>query len=160
MNIFILDQKHDINASYHVDKHVVKIVLEVSQMLCDAQHLLTNNKNIPYKTYIKNHPCSKWVRASLQNYLWTINYGLALCKEYTYRYNKQHLCENKVINWCHKNIPEQLENKSLTPFYQAVAPECKKENAVEAYRLYYNTKKRHLFNWTKRRIPFWIEKEV
>lgn len=36
MNLFYLDEDHDTNASYHVDKHVPKMVLEAAEMLCMA----------------------------------------------------------------------------------------------------------------------------
>ncbi len=34
MNIFILDWDVKKNAKYHVDKHVVKMILETAQLLC------------------------------------------------------------------------------------------------------------------------------
>lgn len=34
MNLFYLDKDHDTNARYHVDKHVVKMILEAAEMLC------------------------------------------------------------------------------------------------------------------------------
>ena len=36
MNIFILDEDIDKCAEYHVDKHVVKMILESAQLLCTA----------------------------------------------------------------------------------------------------------------------------
>lgn len=36
MNLFYLDEDHDLNAQYHVDKHVVKMILEACEMLCQA----------------------------------------------------------------------------------------------------------------------------
>jgi len=36
VNLFYLDEDHDINAQYHVDKHVVKMILEAVEMLCMA----------------------------------------------------------------------------------------------------------------------------
>jgi|694.fasta_scaffold39097_7 hypothetical protein len=36
MNLFYLDTDHDLNAQYHVDKHVVKMVLEACEMICQA----------------------------------------------------------------------------------------------------------------------------
>lgn len=40
MNLFYLDHDHELNAQYHVDKHVVKMILEAAEMLCMA-HLVT-----------------------------------------------------------------------------------------------------------------------
>jgi len=36
MNLFYLDTDHDTNAQYHVDKHVVKMILEAAEMLSMA----------------------------------------------------------------------------------------------------------------------------
>ncbi|MEK9894850.1 MAG: hypothetical protein VW518_00305, partial [Burkholderiaceae bacterium] len=36
MNIFVLDKDLDKCAEYHVDKHIVKMPLEVAQILCTA----------------------------------------------------------------------------------------------------------------------------
>ena len=40
MNIFFLDPDPATAASYHNDKHVVKMVLETAQMLSTAHHML------------------------------------------------------------------------------------------------------------------------
>jgi hypothetical protein len=36
VNLFYLDKDHDTNARYHVDKHVVKMILEAAEMLCQC----------------------------------------------------------------------------------------------------------------------------
>ena len=36
MNLFYLDKNLDKCAEYHVDKHIVKMPLEVAQLLCTA----------------------------------------------------------------------------------------------------------------------------
>jgi hypothetical protein len=36
MNLFYLDVDHDVNAEYHIDKHVIKMILEAAEMLCMA----------------------------------------------------------------------------------------------------------------------------
>ena len=38
MNIFILDYDVKKCAQYHVDKHVVKMILETAQLLCGVHH--------------------------------------------------------------------------------------------------------------------------
>lgn len=87
MNIFYLDSNPTLCAKYHNDKHVVKMILETAQLLCGV-HWVTG-KEAPYKLSHKNHPCSIWVRSSLENYLWLCELGLELCDEYTYRYGKK-----------------------------------------------------------------------
>lgn len=153
MNIFILDEDIEKCATYHVDRHIVKMPLESAQMLCTTINLCGGTS--PYKSAHINHPCTIWARQSKQNYVWLCKLGKQLCKEYTYRYNKVHACE-QVIDFCIKNIPEQLENKGLTTFAEAMDISYKLENPVLSYRNYYRQGKKHLFSWKKREIPPFI----
>jgi hypothetical protein len=152
MNIFILDEDPKKAVQYMVDKHIVKMPLETAQLLCSAHH--TSGIETPYKITHINHPCSKWVRESLSNYLWLIDYGLELCKEYTYRYGKVHKSQ-QVIEWASYNIPN-LPNVNLTRFVQAMPDVYKNINAIKAYRNYYLGEKRHIFLWKKRKKPCWV----
>jgi len=43
MNIFILDWDVKKNAKYHVDKHVVKMILETAQLLCGVHHMTVHD---------------------------------------------------------------------------------------------------------------------
>lgn len=138
----------------HVDRHVVKMPLETAQLLCTAQSL--NGIQSAYKTTHINHPCSIWARESVQNYAWLCLFGLELCVEYTYRYGKVHACE-RIITDCYNNMP-LLPNTHRTPFAQAMPDECKVVgDAVQAYRNYYLLHKQHLYNWTRREIPFFVK---
>ena len=50
----------------------------------------------PYKTdkgAFRNHPCTIWAQT---NFYWLIEHGLALCAEYTHRYNKVHSCQHTI----------------------------------------------------------------
>jgi hypothetical protein len=38
MNVFFLDENPKLSAQYHVDKHVVKMILETAQLLCGVHH--------------------------------------------------------------------------------------------------------------------------
>lgn len=48
----------------HVNKHVVKMILESVQLLCSAHYMTNENNNStykpPYKLTHKNHPSSIW----------------------------------------------------------------------------------------------------
>ena len=71
MNIFFLDENPTLSAQYHVDKHVVKMILETAQLLCGVHHVTAHDStHVPYKLSHKNHPCSIWCRESLSNYLY------------------------------------------------------------------------------------------
>lgn len=155
MNIFVLDNDITKAAQYHVDKHVVKMPLESAQMLCTARLLLgESSETVPYRKAHPKHPCTLWATESVDNYLWLCDLGLALCKEYTYRYDKVHKCE-AVINDCIDNIPT-MPDIGLTPHPQAMDDYCKLPDAVMGYRNYYNNEKHHLFSWKNRPTPYWV----
>ena len=181
MNIFILDEDPKIAASYHCDKHVCKMILESGQMLCAAHWVgwlaylgkdLSNFKlQREAKSYLKqevpyvfqppwslthaNHPCSKWTRNSLENYMWHSKLGIALCKEYEDRYKRQHK-SLKVHRWLSKNHPPLIENKGLEPFEICMKEEYKiSENPVECYREYYIKDKVRFAKWKNGNVPSW-----
>lgn len=162
MNIFVLDTDPEIAAQYHCNTHVIKMILETAQLLCTAHHCIGTQLVIPYKKTHQNHPSAIWCRQSTANYLWLANLGKALCREYTYRFNKVHKTE-AVIDWALKNIPNIPAN-GLTPFAQAMPDECKSADSVEAYRNYYSKQKtgfvvRGKFQyakWSGRQPPEWF----
>lgn len=112
------------------------------------------SKKIPYKSTHKNHPCAIWARESLDNYDFLCALGLALCKEYTFRYGKRHKTQD-AVEWCIENKPA-IERKGITKFAQAMPEAYKSRSAVKAYRDYYNGEKKHLFSWKGRNRPRWV----
>ena len=106
-----------------------------------------------------HHPCSKWIRECSANFNWTIEHTLALCAEYTFRYDKQHANQNRIEEYADIGYPFDNHQDNITPFYQAVAPECKQEDAVAAYRAYYLSAKKHLLAYTRREVPDWIKEK-
>lgn len=152
MNIFILDLDVKKCAEYHCDKHVVKMILETSQLLCGVHHL-SGSSEIPYKLSHKNHPCSIWARESLTNYLYLCELGLELCKEYTYRYGKRHKSQD-VIEWCIVN-KANISDKGFTEPAKAMPEEYKTKDVVQSYRNYYIGAKKDFAVWKGRNIPFW-----
>lgn len=160
MNIFALDQSPKLSATYHTDKHVVKMILESAQMLSTAHRIIegdTISKEkdaILYKVAHKNHPCSIWVRASLENYMWLYELYDALLEEYTYRFGKTHL--SSTLKQELSKAPNGIPSLGLTNFAQAMPDYCKKVSGVNAYRFYYFVEKGHLFHWTKRDVPDWL----
>ena len=150
MNIFILDNDIKTSAESLCDKHLVKMVLETAQLLCSQ----FNPGDAPYKRTHYNHPCSTWCRENSANYLYLIEYGLYLCDEYTYRYNKVHKSA-QVIQWCKDNIAllKLPYSQSVSPFAQAVPNDFKSTNAVNTYREYYLNNKRAIATWNRGRNP-------
>ena len=166
MNIFILDRDPKVCAQYHCDKHVVKMCVEATQMLVsaakrhgatEAQLPRTKTGNV-HRGGHPNHPCTVWAGDSRANYEWLVEYGLSLCREYTYRYGKVHACESQ-IEVC-AAMTGLIPQGGLTRPAQAMPEEYQGEDAVAAYRDYYWHDKRHNIqcDWAKGRdVPGWWE---
>lgn len=165
MNLFILSEDAGISASYYCDKHVVKMIVEVSQMLCTNVRILTGmTEGIPYKSTHANHPCTVWMRTSKENFAWSLRHALALSNEYTARYGKRHKSLD-VILWAFGifsglTFPKQGQ----TPFAIAISPESKcrqdprwdQTNVILSYRLFYVHDKGHFAKWKTVEIPAWF----
>ena len=151
MNIFILDYDVKKCAEYHVDKHVVKMILETAQLLCGVHWV--SGGNAPYKLSHKNHPCAIWARESLTNYLYLCELGLELSREYTYRYGKKHKSQ-EIIEWCIDNKPN-IVDKGFTEPAKAMPDEYKVKSVVESYRNYYKGAKSGFATWKQRETPEW-----
>jgi len=139
MNLFYLSRDPVEAARLQCDKHVVKMILETAQMLSTA-HLELDGRQMAYKATHKNHPSTVWVRSSAKSYRWAYEHLKALGAEYTSRYGK-----------VHKTIREHGLSLSLPPVNidreadfvdppQCMYDECKRDDTVLAYQLYYNAK--------------------
>lgn len=158
MNIFVLDTDVVKAAQYHVDKHCVKMILETTQLLNNAL-IAHDNSYVPvYRQTHKNHPASLWVSESLENFEWLTKLGLALCDEYTYRYNKIHKCQ-PIITIFKTGLHKQLiPSVGLTPFAKCMPDQYKVDDPVESYRNYYRGEKAYIAKWTGRNPPDWWNK--
>lgn len=169
MNIFILDENIQKNAQFHCDKHVVKMIVESCQLLANAFTMdklktapLTKNGKYRQHTFI-NHPCSKWVVESWENYLYLCQLTNALINEYNFRYNKKHFLED-FLNWVLENMKSsQFKMLKRTEFVRAIKKDkypdllSNKFSTIEAYREYYKRDKLFFAKWTKRNKPYWIK---
>ncbi len=167
MNIFILDSNIKNAAIYHTDKHCVKMILEHSQILCTAirlnQHLQNtlDIQDIPYQSTHIKHPCTVWASQNHDNFAWLVAFTHELHEEYKYRYNREHLSyitlkSSNLITGSTIAYGSNLLIEDLSPA-RAMPDECKTDSVVESYRNYYRQHKSHLFNWTKRDVPYWIK---
>lgn len=147
MNIFYLHDNPKISAMAMTNKHVVKMIVESTQLLSTAHHVLDNNaSNLPiYKATHKNHPSAVWVRESMGNYLWLRNHTYFLLQEYAERYNKKpddHATYKvwEALKYPPKNIPMMM---TTTPIRLAITnvnyhiP----NNPIASYRMYYEAEK-------------------
>ena len=101
MNLFLLATTIRKCAEYHCDKHCIKMILELTQMLYSAWWFgrdtfplpeLDPLPNDPYRPTHKNHPVSVWVRADAKHYDWALNLAFSLVDQYYSRYGKIHAC--------------------------------------------------------------------
>lgn len=151
MNIFVLDHDPETCAKYHTDRHVVKMILESAQMLCNC----FDEDSVPYKRTHYNHSCSAWVRQSVANYEWLLQLAKYLCREYFIRYNKIHKTES-VISSLMGRTPTNIPNIGLTPFTLTMPQQYRSGSATTSYRNYYLGEKQHLFSWKYRPTPYWV----
>jgi hypothetical protein len=125
MNLFVLSQYFKDAANMHCDKHCVKMILEITQMLYTAWRHGRDDPNIewdmtitedtPYKAAYTNHPVTIWVRQYRNHYNWVIGMGLELCKEYTLRYTKVHKCYNHIRRLEHMGFPPKILDENKQP---------------------------------------------
>ena len=156
MNIFLLDYDHKICAQYHCDKHVVKMPLESTQMLSTVHW--RHNAEGPYLAVHQKHPCTLWAGQTVENYKWLWRLGMALCKEYTFRYEKTHACERVLaILRC---PPVELTARGVTKHPQAMPDEYKSPTSLVAYQQYYIGEKARLCTWKKRKVPPFMEETM
>ena len=178
MNIFFLSMSIIRCSQAHFDKHVIKMILEYCQLLSTCWHLTNpiqgqkylENDQIYRKTHI-HHPCVKWLLLHYNNYDYVVKLGLALCKEWRYRYKheKIHGCEPKLL-FLYDNRPNLPNHEIIKtshnpkclqlPLPQAMPIKYKKKDSVHgcvrAYRRYYKSScKSHLVNWKGRDKPLW-----
>lgn len=172
MNVFVLDLDPKKCAEYHNDKHVIKMILEHVQMMCCVHHLQIEAKmklaeteqellilealkaRIPYMPTHRNHPCTVWLRESIQNWIWLMDLTIHLNIEYKKRYNRD-VDHASIDVMTDLDVPE-LPNNWLTPFAQAMPEEYRNEDAVKAYRDYYMGEKRDISTW-RTQTPKWFK---
>jgi|TARA_R100000482_G_scaffold118902_1_gene63242 uncharacterized protein YbaA (DUF1428 family) len=114
----------------------------------------TTKGGTPLKGGYHNHPCTRWVGDSRDNFRWAVQHGLALCEEFKLRYNKPHYCEDGIRMM--GELADLIPQGELTEFAQAMPDECRQPNVVLAYRIYYKVDKSRFAKWDRgREAPSW-----
>jgi len=172
MNIFYIDESPRKCAEGMVDKHVIKMPLETAQLLSTAHRVLDGCEYMggsakkavkrwllddARETYLYhathvNHPCSKWVRESTENYKWLFTHFIHLQSEFYIRRSKIHKTMElvKVL----KYMPRNLKEGPFTPPPNAMDKQyIISDNVVENYRNYYRLGKAHLHKWSAKAYP-------
>jgi hypothetical protein len=153
MNIFILDYDRKKSAQYHCDKHINKMILEGTQMLCTVLHKF--GKSAPYKPTYMNHPCTLWVERSLSNWRWLRNFVVDLDKERFLRLGNLYTSHKSATVAI--ELPEpNINDIGLTSFVQTMPDKYKSDDVVIAYRKYYRCEKKNFATWKNRPVPFFM----
>jgi hypothetical protein len=177
MNIFFLSMSPRQAARWHANIHVVKMIVETAQLLCNVHHRqreyclppFISRRRVPYKESAAGHRklgSMIWVAESLGNYRWAVRLGLDLCKEYNKGRGRaagktsKHKTQ-KVLEWLRDHEPN-FERTNRTPVKQqhlAMPDRFKKaKSSVQAYRDYYYSKRRTMeMAWPVGRTPAWWE---
>lgn len=170
MNIFFLSWIIENCIQYHCNKHIVKMILETTQLLSTTQHVANPDQaktwqaegKIYRPTHI-NHPSTIWTRECKENYIWLCHLGLGLCNEYAYRYDKKptdHKCYDKLMFLITHVPPLPDNNGVITMPKMAMPDQYKSEDPVKSYRKYYLNDKVRMLAWGKRGPPHWVPKEL
>jgi hypothetical protein len=191
MNIFVLHWNQRKAVRWHVDSHVIKMLLETCQLLYTAHWVLfytelkdcksaialsRKQKTLEVPEYMwsapvcktsgepsyrpchVSHPCAKWTRSTVGNYLWLAKLGLELAREFRFRFGHEHSCEAH-IEWLYQNIPLNIRMYPRNKFAIAMGDEYKiSKDPIVCYRHFYRTskKERGLVKYTKRHVPHWL----
>jgi len=161
MNIFVLDEDPYIAASYHCDKHCVKMVVESAQILSTVLRKKGFTNDILYKSTHVNHPCVLWAEKSYGNFKWLSDLLNGLLEEYKYRYKKRHKTETifDYINNTDISIYEyNWRTSPKTEFVLCMPDEYKLNDPIDSYRNYYIGEKAKFAKWKYSKIPNWWPK--
>ena len=184
MNIFFLLRGPEQAAKEHVDKHVVKMIVEYAQLLSTAHRMLDgiewtdyskngrkikryrlenpNKEKVVYKACHYNHPSAVWVRENKLHYQWLYNLFKKLGHEYTHRYGKVHstnLLLNQLLEEAPNNIPV-IDWKDPPPAMKHY-PDCiVPGDSLQSYKNYYIVAKAYFAKWSKRDTPKWFTEGV
>lgn len=161
MNIFVLDTDPRTAAQLHCDTHVVKMILETTQILCTVRHMAGNPVPDGYKPTHQHHPCTKWAGESIGNHVWLWRLLLWLHEEYEHRYHKVHASKRLLVP-CALLDFGALWNAGIirTPFVFAGPASCIRPTIVESYRALYRLKQTTMkvpMRWTNRPRPEWMD---
>ena len=156
MNIFVLDVDPTNAARYHADKHVVKMILETTQLMNNALCINDPDDYVPvYGTTHVKHPATLWAAMNVSNFRWLAALGRALCKEYTFRYGKVHACSPIIGALSEHPSLKRFSTERMTPFVLCMPDEFKTVDPVESYRRYYVGAKSHIARWKHGNEPEW-----
>ena len=182
MNIFWLSNDPIRCAEYHCDKHVVKMIVEYAQLLSSAIRLtrgkpvkvgkkvrylmrgekisengkITNRSPNVYLLTHEHHPCTQWVNESLTHWQALLDLALALCEEYTARYNKVHKSEAMLRKM--QSLEPRLPSLPFRLPPQCMPEKYQRRRTIAAYKAFYVGSKSRFAAWRYSKTPSWYAK--
>ena len=189
MNIFILSEEveplvhYKQQAMFHLDRHVVKMIAESTQMLVTSLSFGANYDSLigklaaipqiagnmpckPLSASMTKHPCTIWTCSSIDNVNYLACLALQLCHEHQYRYPLS--AEHAYMPWL-ENVVDQLTDMGFgathdlpKQFAVAIKNDSLRSTAkdhivaMNLYRDYYVRDKRSFATWKKRMKPMWF----
>ena len=190
MNLFLIAEDPQEIAEAHCDSHVVKMIIETAQILycawwCTGRDKMEETQDPPpYRVTHKNHPTARWIRADSHHYQFACRLGLALCKEYTSRFegrvHKTQLHLERLMRLGSPPVDEDCRDlatfdkvatcglpEKIGFFPCAIDDEtfekvkvCRPElDAIETYRNYYRSKldtMKRPMKWKRPNRPAWM----
>ena len=184
MNIFALSKDPVESAQEMLDKHVVKMPTETCQMLHtnglfneyverygkepSLRQLKNYHEEIEstlMKPAMLNHPSTIWARQSIHNTMWLFEHGIALCKEFEFRYGKEHGSYSRMLQ---TPMEYDADSTLATPVDIAMADVYRINNeygehcwefVIDSYRHYYLEGKWKFAEWRNERMPNWWPKD-
>lgn len=137
------------------------VLCEVRDRLVDWYHLDGDEyedilgrtflkSHVYYKVSHHNHPSTKWMRESFDNYLFAVDVTLELCKMFTEATGRTHATES-LIKLIEANIPENISLQNFTEPPAVVGDDLQQyaidHGTIEAYK---ECLRRKFEDWTGR----------
>lgn len=173
MNIFVLDKDPEICAKYHCDKHVVNQITNITKLLCSTLYSMGSRDSVLYNTLLGGDDCNtriiNWT-SQLHNFKWTLNLGIALLNEYTYRFNKEHTLKQTLekCSTVYESIKDNFSGSlvslyfyiKLDSVYMVIDSDTYDYDIINSYHNYYIMNKKNLSQYTKREKPEWLDNNI
>lgn len=158
MNIFAVHDHPLIAARMLCDKHIVKMPTETAQMLSAVWCDVSERPALAYppNKKVRNHICTRWVAASTENYAWLVAHGREMVEEHGRRYPQSPLHRALVVLDSLRHPPATVPSGPLAPFAQAMPPQYRGPDAIDAYRAYYIGEKLYMARWKTGQKPYWV----
>lgn len=141
-------------------KWKLKLGVEAAQLVAScytkeelAQAPRTTKGTVRSNASHPHHPVTKWVRASLDNFLWALQFGVACCEEVLSNGLAKSQHHLSFFKWCVDNWPD-LPDAGWTEPYKMEGYDHLP--LLESYYAYFNEEKQHLAEWDGD-VPDWFE---